>query len=35
MIDIIIEDINKALNNEAYLAALTLALTLPNNMWKS
>jgi hypothetical protein len=30
MIDTIIEDINKALDNEAYLAAMTLALTLPD-----
>ena len=30
MIDRIIEDINKALDNNAYLAALTLALTIPD-----
>ncbi len=35
MIDTIIEDINKALDNEAYLAAMTLALTLPDICGKS
>lgn len=30
MIETIIEDINRSLDNEAYLAAMTLALTLPD-----